>query len=167
MLVHIATNGATSSLTEVDEDSIQPNAVDLRIDRVWSMHGTFLLDEDRKIHRSKTELVPDLEDYFTLSEGPYEISFKGLVSMGPDEAGYVITRSTLNRNGCFITSGLYDSGYGANGHGSMASCLHVSGGTARIKKGSRVGQFILWKAQSTGSYNGDYGKANGMDSYLR
>lgn len=166
MLVHIASNGATSSFTDIDEDSIQPNAIDLRLDRVWSMHGTFKIDEEEKIHRSKKELTPDLEGYFTLETGSYEISFKGIVTMGPDEAGKVITRSTLNRNGVFITSGLYDSGYGTNNQvGSMAACLHINGGLARIKKGTRVGQFIVAKSQSVSSYDGDYGKE--MDSYLR
>lgn len=163
MLVHIATKGATSSLTELDEDSVQPNAVDLRLDRVWIMHGTFKIDEDNKVHRYKNEIEPDVEGYFTLNPGEYEISFKGLVNMGPDEAGYVITRSTLNRNGLFITSGLYDSGY----DGSMAACLHVAGGLARIKKDTRVGQFILWKSQAVSSYDGDYGVGKQMDAYLR
>lgn len=163
MLVHIATNLSTSNLTEIDEDSIQPNAIDLRIDRVWQMTGVFIIDEDRKSHRNKIEVLPNEDGYFVLPQGAYEISFQGIVSMGADEAGYVITRSTLNRNGVFITSGLYDSGYS----GSMAACLHVGGDQAIIKKGTRVGQFITIKAQSTHAYDGDYGLGKEMDKHLR
>lgn len=169
MLVHIATHGATSEISEIDEDSIQPNAIDLRLDKVFRMGGSFRIDEKEKVHRKKTEILPITysefggERYFFLNDGPYEITFKGIVTMGPDEAGYVITRSTLNRNGLFITSGLYDSGY----EGSMAACLHVHGGPALIAPDTRIGQFILWKSQAVGSYDGDYGIGKQMDAHLR
>lgn len=164
MLVHIATNRATSSLSEIDEDSIQPNAIDLRLDRVFRMEDIFKLDEEGKVHRKKTELLLSSDnEWHKLTPGTYEITFKGIISMGPDEAGYVITRSTLNRNGVFITSGLYDSGY----EGSMAACLHVHGGEFWVKPGTRLGQFILWKSQAVSSYDGDYGVGKQMDAYLR
>jgi len=78
---------------------------------------------------------------------------ENIVTIGPDEAGWVITRSTLNRNGVFITSGLYDSGYS----GVMAGAMHVRGGPVRIKKGTRVAQFLLFKAEALTLYNGSYG----------
>lgn len=163
MLVHIATNGAQSSLTELDDDCIQPNAVDLRLDKIWKMYGVFTIDEEQKVHRSKIEVKLDSDGYYTLTPGAYEVSMRGIVSMGQAEAGYVITRSTLNRNGVFITSGLYDSGY----EGSMAACIHVGGGDMRVKPGTRIGQFILWNAQSVSQYDGDYGIGKEMDSHLR
>ncbi len=94
----------------------------------------------------------DDEGYWYLVPGAYEIVMENIIQVGDDEAGWVITRSTLNRNGLFITSGLYDSGY----HGVMAGALHVTA-PARIKKGSRVGQFLLFKSQSLKKYDGDYG----------
>jgi deoxycytidine triphosphate deaminase len=85
--------------------------------------------------------------------GTYEIVMQNIITVGEGEAGWVITRSTLNRNGVFITSGLYDSGY----HGVMAGALHVTGGPMRIKSGTRVGQFLLFKSQTLKMYDGDYG----------
>ena len=81
------------------------------------------------------------------------------IHVGPDEAGYVITRSTLNRNGCYLTSGLYDTGY----NGVMASVLHVTCGLMRIKPGTRVGQYLNFKAEALHKYNGDYGKGKEHD----
>ena len=78
---------------------------------------------------------------------------ENIISVGAGEAGWVITRSTLNRNGCFITSGLYDSGY----HGVMAGAMHVTSGPLMIKKGTRVGQFLLFKSETVKMYDGDYG----------
>jgi len=106
-----------------------------------------------KSHRGSEEIATDSEGYWRLEPGTYEIVMENIIEVGQDEAGWVITRSTLNRNGVFITSGLYDSGY----HGVMAGAMHVTTGPAVIKRGTRVGQFLLFKSQSLSMYNGDYG----------
>lgn len=155
MMIHIASDDNASKLTSIQPGDIQPNAVDLRLDRVYAIKSdTFTISEEGKRHRGSYELEPDSEGYWTLWSGnSYEIVMENIVTIGPDEAGWVITRSTLNRNGVYITSGLYDSGY----HGVMAGALHVTSGIARIKKGTRVGQFLLFKSQSLKAYDGDYG----------
>lgn len=154
MMLHIHSDETGSSLTEVQDVDVQPNAVDLRIDKVFSIHNnTFAIDEEKKQHRGSVELFPTEEGYWTLSPGTYEIVMQNIITVGEGEAGWVITRSTLNRNGVFITSGLYDSGY----HGVMAGALHVTCGPMRIKRGTRVGQFLLFKSQTLKMYDGDYG----------
>lgn len=151
-MIHIGSNRSNSSLTHIGPNSVQPNAIDLELDRVWFMNGRFSLTEDDKVHRIPSEIF-DYDGYFYLDNGAYQVTFKGLINIGEDEAGFVITRSTLIRNGLFLATGLYDSGYS----GTMASCLHVNGGGASIKKGTRIGQFLLWKAESLHNYNGSYG----------
>lgn len=162
MLVHIASDKSNSSLSAIEESQIQPNAVDLKLDRVWGVGTTdnhFEISETEKHHRSKIELQPDVKGFFRLDPGKtYEVQFEGTVKIGADEAGYVITRSTLNRNGLFFTSGLYDSGY----EGAMAGALHNLGGYSFIKKGTRVAQFLLWKAEALHSYDGSYGIKDGV-----
>ena len=154
MMLHIHSDETGSSLTEVQDVDVQPNAVDLRVDKIFKMHDqVFLIDEERKIHRGTLEVFPDEEEYWRLMPGTYEIVMQNIITVGEGEAGWVITRSTLNRNGVFITSGLYDSGY----HGVMAGALHVTGGPMRIKRGTRVGQFLLFKSQTLKMYDGDYG----------
>lgn len=156
MLVHIASDQTQSSLSEFQPGDVQPNAVDLRVNKIWRLDTTtrFTISEQDKTHRQKWELIPDSEDNFWLTGGTsYEIAFSGIVEIGPDEAGFVISRSTLNRNGLFITSGLYDSGY----KGAMAAALHTIGGPATIQKGTRIAQFLLWKAEALHKYNGSYG----------
>ena len=129
--------------------------MDLKVDKIFVINDdkTFVIDEEKKEHRGSVEIEPGADGYWELSQGTYEIIMEGTVKIAEDEAGWVITRSTLNRNGLFITSGLYDSGY----EGVMAGALHVNVGPARIKKGTRVGQFLLFKAQSVSLYDGDYG----------
>lgn len=151
---HIASVLSTSTLTGVQEGDVQPNAVDLRLGKVFQINNeVFEVSNDHKKHRGSKELLPDAEGYFTLYPGSYEVVMENIIHVGPNEAGWVITRSTLNRNGCFITSGLYDSGY----HGVMAGVLHVTSGTARIKQGTRIGQYLSFDAEALHSYNGSYG----------
>jgi len=159
MMIHIQSD-SQSTLTNVQDEDVQPNAVDLRLGKVFALTSNiFEINNENKKHRGSSELTPDRDGYYTLDNGTYEIVMENIIEVGADEAGWVITRSTLNRNGLFITSGLYDSGY----HGVMAGALHVTGGTARIKQGTRVGQFLLFKAESLKKYDGDYGLGKAHD----
>ena len=160
MLLNIASNKSESSLSVVDAVSVQPNAVDLRLARVFKFRDSvkgfinvFEIDEDDKTHAQKEEILPNDDGYWYLYPSTYEIQFEGLVSMGEKEAGWVITRSTLNRNGVFITTGLYDSGY----NGAAAAALHVMSVPMKIKKGTRVAQFVLAESEAVKSYDGSYG----------
>ena len=112
-MIHLASASATSNLSQFDSKQVQPNAIDLKVDKIFEINqqSNFLINEDEKMHRGSLEMHPDENDDWHLDVGTYEIIMEGEITIGPDEAGWVITRSTLNRNGLFITSGLYDSGY--------------------------------------------------------
>lgn len=141
-------------LTNVQEGDSQPNAVDLRVQEIFKLNDTeFRLIGDEKVHRGSEKINVDEFGNWNLQPGVYEIIMENIVTIPEGYAGWVITRSTLNRNGLFITSGLYDSGY----HGVMAGLLHVKHGPAVIQRGSRVGQFIMFEAETLSMYDGDYG----------
>lgn len=153
-MLHLGNDTNMSSLDKYDKEQLQPNAIDLRVKEITKITDTvFKISEDEKVHRKTETINLNEEGYWVLETGSYEIIFEGKIKIGLGEAGFVITRSTLNRNGLFLTSGLYDSGYA----GVMAGALHVNGGTALIKPGSRLGQFLLFKAQALHSYSGSYG----------
>jgi deoxycytidine triphosphate deaminase len=152
-MLHIASYNSSSSLSHVQTEDVQPNACDLRLKQVFTiLSQPFYINNVDKQHRGRYELMPT-NNQWILHPGVYEIIMEGTVRVGPDEAGWVITRSSLNRNGVFITSGLYDSGY----FGPMAGCLHVNGGDLVIEVGTRIGQFLLFKAEALHNYQGSYG----------
>jgi dUTP pyrophosphatase len=160
-MLHICSIKSESSLSPYTPDQVQPNAIDLRIDKVFEMNSReFMISEEGKSHRGSSQITPDNDGWFNLKPGTYEIIMEGEITIGPNEAGFVITRSTLNRNGIFITSGLYDSGYS----GVMAGALHVNVGNAAIKQGTRVGQFLLFEAESLNQYAGSYGSGSTHDA---
>lgn len=156
-MLHIMSDESSSTLTNVQEGDVQPNAVDLRVAKIFQIDSSneFSISNEQKKHRGSIEVQPEYGDgeWWYLQPGTYEIIMENIITVGADEAGWVITRSTLNRNGVFITSGLYDSGY----NGVMAGAMHVTTGPMWLKRGTRVGQFLLFKSQALTTYSGDYG----------
>lgn len=157
-MIHLHSNNSNSWLSEWTPDQVQPNALDLRLGKVFAIkyEKVFEISEEGKTHRGSVEIEPTSDGWYELGPGSYEVIMEGEISIGEDEAGWVITRSTLNRNGIYLTSGLYDSGY----KGVMAGVIHITGNAltkTRIKQGTRIGQFLLFKAEAVSSYDGDYG----------
>jgi dUTP pyrophosphatase len=154
MLVHPQNaNTKIIGLSEADREiCFQPNAIDIIVDKMW-IYSTnyFELSEDKKIHRSKIEMIT--RDSWDLTHGSYEFTASIEVHMGSDEVGWLIPRSTLNRNGVMISSGLYDSGY----TGVIGGVIHIPRDTIfQLYKGTRIAQFLITKAESTHMYNGSY-----------
>ena len=151
---NVASNLTKSSLTNIREGDPQPNAVDLRVAKILKISdNVFTIDEDQKSHRGATEYEPWEDGYYYLYPGSYEVVMENIVDVAEGEAGMVITRSTLNRNGVHITTGLYDSGY----NGVMAAVMHVTCGLMRIKPGTRIGQYLCFDAETLSMYDGSYG----------
>jgi len=156
-MLHIASENSTSFVHALDEKCLSPNAVDLRLTKVFKiLDNTFVLDEESKSHRGTRAIETEVDGYWHLWPGAYEIVL-GNITIGPDEAGFVLPRSTLNRNGVYITTGLYDSGY----NGAMGACLHVTTSLFKVKPGTRVAQFLLFKAEALHQYDGSYGFKDG------
>ena len=159
-MINIGGPTALSRLSSIKKGDIQPNAVDLRLGKVFCINiDTFILDEETKVHRGSKPMEVDINGYYHLIKGSYEVIMENEIHVGSNEAGFVITRSTLNRNGVFITSGLYDSGY----KGVMAGVMHVNCGLFRVKRGTRVGQYLNWKSEALSSYDGSYGSGKEHD----
>ena len=158
---HIASDKSKSNLSAVQPQDIQPNAVDLRLGKVFAIKSAvFMIDENQKVHRGSSPIEPQADGYYHLQPGCYEVIMENEIEVAEGEAGWVITRSTLNRNGVFLTSGLYDSGY----HGVMAGVMHVNGGVMKIKPGTRIGQYLNFKSETIRMYDGDYGKGKDHDT---
>ena len=159
---HIASDNSKSFLSNVNLDTdVQPNAVDLRVGKIFAINTnkTFTIDEEQKVHRGSKNIDLDSEGYWVLNPGAYEVIMENEIEVASGEAGWVITRSTLNRNGVYLTTGLYDSGY----QGVMAAVMHVTCGPMRIKPGTRIGQYLNFKSETLHLYDGDYGKGTAHD----
>lgn len=138
---------------------IQPNALDFTLDNVYTIdpRAHFFISEEKKQMRGGKELVAEFdaqrqETYWRLDTGVYDGMSNFYVTVPEGVAAYMIIRSTFNRNGIFITSGLYDSGF----KGHIGFAVHNRSGVAFISPGTRIGQLIFVQSENTGIYAGGY-----------
>lgn len=155
---HILGDNTASKLTDINitKDMIQPNAIDLRVKNISKIvNGVVKLHGDVKQHLKRVD-VASVDGMYILEGGcKYDVVFDGNIEIAHKEAGFVIVRSTLNRNGIVVTSGLYDSGY----NNIIGGMLHIPEGvTLHIGENERLAQFLLFDAESIGLYNGYYNK---------
>lgn len=144
-------------LKGVSEENIQPNAIDIPINKIYKLinHNAFFLWKDRKAHRNRLELQTTTS--WELGAGVYDFFSDAYVEMPEGVCGWLITRSTLNRNGILVHSGLYDSGY----KGHINGTLYVFCDTNYIEPGACVAQFIMFSGDSVGKYAGGYNTIEG------
>jgi len=159
IMKHVISDNSKSTITNTSHINIQPNAIDLCINEVFTLSGQFTLSEQSKTHRKYQKLSTDEDNYWDLLPGDYDFLTSHYINIADGEAGWLIARSTLNRNGVFITSGLYDAGF----NGLIGGTLHVGCGPFRVQRGTRIGQFLLFEAETIHLYDGSYGidKENG------
>src|SRR5699024_3153660 len=112
---HLLGKSTRSTITQINEDSVQPNAIDITTDRLFEVLPTTFwlgMNSNETKHREVNEVEIQEDGYFKLEKDKtYQFLSDSVVEVGDSEAGYLITRSSLNRNGLVVTSGLYDSGF--------------------------------------------------------
>lgn len=140
-------------------NSIQPNALDFTLDKAFYFNALdeFYLSNTYKKMRSTAQIVPTLnadgvESLLIPANSTVDCLSSMYLNIPTQVAALLVVRSTLNRNGIFLTSGLYDSKY--TGH--IGFSLHNNGPTAYITPGTRVGQILFIKSDSVGEYSGGY-----------
>lgn len=167
---------------EMKQKCLQPNAVDITADHVHVFTQNTLrsyengdvsiedlnrmtLSESTKIMRKQEPLQPIASpetNYvpFWHIEGNscVDVMTNFHVTVPAGAVAMLIARSTLARNGLFISSGLYDSGFD-NYVGFM---LHNRGPRAFIAPGTRIGQLYFVAAEVSGMmYQGQYNANKG------
>ncbi len=145
---------------------ISPNAIDFPLSTVYTIasDNAFIVAEEGKMMRGGVVHSPVVDrqtekEYWNLAANSVYDCLSDMYVRIPDGvACQLIIRSTLSRNGLFITSGLYDQGY----QGSIGFALHNRCGLAKIGVDTRVGQIIFTEAQTSGKlYEGGYNHAAG------
>lgn len=129
---------------------IQQNGIDLTIESIEEVQGGLLGKNERKIN--DYERVPMTKDeWWDLVPGVYSIMFQQKVEVPDNMCAQIVQRSTLNRMGGFILSGVYDSGF----KNQIGAILRVSS-FIKLQKGSRVAQIVFQEADPASLYNGVY-----------
>ena len=161
-------NGWVSGIVNPDKQ-IQPNAIDFTLDKMFTVNSgnTFEISEESKMMRGGYEFL-SIEDRLTgkqvwnidgdsVYDGLSDVFVnlpEGVVCLP------VMGRSTFTRNGIFITSGLYDSGF----EGHVGFVIHNRSGVAKIGVGTRIGQIAFVESAKAGLYAGGYNHSEGTEA---
>lgn len=142
------------------EKHVQQNGVDISCDKVFEMITSQapIISEDKVFSRkAKTQELQPIEidgrQCFVLEEGKsYTFDSDWGVNISKDMCGWIVGRSSLNRQGVLIRSSWYDSGFQCENAGATIYCFR----DIIIEKGARVAQIVLGSADAAGMYNGQY-----------
>lgn len=164
MLKNINQTAATT-VTNIDEKMEQMNAIDVRADSIFEIKGCGVIGEQyRKLpDHVRIEWTPYSEQgpmygepCITLEKGKaYAVETNHYVTIAKDECGLLIGRSTLNRSGVQLWSCLFDSGF----HGYIGGVFYPHNDIV-LFKGTRIGQFLVFSAETRKMYDGIYNQTN-------
>ncbi len=143
---------ANKAVKPVSKENLQPNGIDLNIDRLFIVKDNGRLLKDRTILPDREEIKPPKAGWFHLKPNTtYDVIFKQWVKVPKNTVANIYTRSSLNRMGGFIHSGLYDSGFD-----NIIGAILRTTSKIVIEKGARIAQIVFTKAEQSHKYNGQY-----------
>jgi len=148
----------------ITDEMIQPNGIDFTLNKLYQLDpypSPFMLSLTSKQHTAWHDYNPDnavtigdvTEARWHIKKNEhYDFQSDLRVTLPRDVTALLIIRSTLARNGMFITSGLYDSGF----DGQIGGQLRSGNVPGFISVGARIGQIVFMESQSSKSYSGSY-----------
>lgn len=149
---------------EQKEKCVQPNALDVTADRLFKPNDAqFILSEKQKQMKGSEEITPNVklhdELFWSIPPNSFvDVMSDFFIDVPPGVAAYFIVRSSLNRNGLYVTSGLYDQGF----KNYCGFILHNRGNEALLAPHTRIAQLCFVHSEDSGKmYNGVYNQQTG------
>lgn len=145
-----------SKFTNVDETQFQQHCIETTCDKLFQIHGPITIGEGFKQFPKFDEMETQRDEkgeYWMLRPNmAYNFESNVSVEVAVDECFFLIQRSSFNRVGIRITSGLYDSGY----KGGVNGVIYTSQNPLKLYKGTRIAQILLHSAETFKLYDGQY-----------
>lgn len=149
--------GWVKGIKDADKQ-VQPNAIDFTLDKLFVLStDTARLSETAKTMRDPAPVLPTPTGWAIEYQRVYDGMSDMFVKLPDGIAAILYTRSTLTRNGVFLASGLYDSGF----KGHIGFTIYPIGGRIIIEPGTRVGQIAFVSAASAKMYAGGWNHEEG------
>ncbi len=158
---NIKADGKNTTLDFLKKSQV---GVDLSVNKIYSFSNAGMVVKEKSYIPDYKEIKPisivNDKIGWNLLPGTYICEFNEGVSLGSDDTGIIITRSSLNRSGVTIVSGVFDPGYNT----IMGEDINPMG--ARIivnnpygfylEKDARVAQLIVLENEDAELYNGQF-----------
>ena len=135
---------------------IQPSGIDFSVKNIYEWKDRGVLDfsnKERKLPEIKE--VKKVKGIYYLSMGAYMVEFNEVVKIPNNIVGLMLSRSSLNRSGAFVTGALIDPGF----EGNISVCLHIINPYGlNLKETARIAQWIFFKLDKNvkKGYSGQY-----------
>jgi deoxycytidine triphosphate deaminase len=134
----------------VGEGCIQQSGIDVRLLKIEE-----ILDGGQlgiKTKRALSQKMMPLDGWFYLERGrPCIFECGEYVSIPKTCCALLIVRSSLNRIGAFVTTGLYDNGF----HGYVGGVLRPDC-TIKLEIGTPIAQLVFFESRGRNLYLGQY-----------
>lgn len=142
---------------EQKEKCIQPNAIDFTVDRLFQIIASpdAFISEETRLWHDQCEM--EGSTFCLQHNGLYDGMSDFYVTVPEQVACMLVNRSSLNRLGIHLNSGIYDSGF----KGQMGFSLHNRVGNVALARHTRVGQIIFIESDSVGQYAGGFNTEQG------
>jgi deoxycytidine triphosphate deaminase len=132
---------------------IQPNAVDFTLDVVHQLAQNIASISEFEKHMRDSQMMLAEGGWWDLKgQSVYDGMSNMYVEVPDGHAAILYTRSTFARNGVFVMSGLYDSGF----KGNIGFTIYTVGGPIHIEQGTRIGQIAFVTSENAGIYAGGW-----------
>lgn len=139
-----------AQIDPVDDEQVQPNGVDLRLDAVFEQVGLGRVRRDGTTIGDRRTLDAD-DGTYRLDPGGYVVRYAETVRIPDGHVGFIYPRSSLMRNSCMLNTAVWDAGYEGKGEGLLQVHHPVV-----LDRGARVAQIVLATADHEGEYDGSY-----------
>lgn len=142
----------------MENNQLQPNGIDLRIRKAIKLpiHKPLKLFKDKTIpvdwYVPEGSYHGEGETVIFDRGMPYLVETFEYVKIPRGVVAYIYGRSTLNRNGVFARSSLYDSGFEDYAGFSVFPFVPVE-----IEIGVRLAQIVFFEGKESRTYKGQYG----------
>ena len=139
------------------QTQLQPNGIDLRIERVQRLTSPGLLGAAPNLREpaAREDVHPDVDGWWDLHAGSYVIGYLEKVNLPAELMAFARPRSSLLRSGVAIHTAVWDAGYSGRGEG-LLSVMNPKG--YRLQRGAAVLQLVFLRlgAPTSEGYRGRY-----------
>ena len=143
--------------------------VDLSLRKICKLNTPGYVLKSKTIASEQEELpkilfqLPESQESVTgwhIPKGTYIIHLNEGCNFGPNDTGYIILRSSLNRSGATIVSAVWDPGYcSQDGDVINTMSIRINVDTdlgIYIEENARVAQLLVFESEDTEQYNGQW-----------
>lgn len=128
--------------SDLPEEAVQPNGVDLSIGTLFELNGISRITNDEYEKATREEVEPEEGLYVVYPDSGYVVVYGEKITIPENHIGLVLPRSRIMRCGGNVQTAVWDAGYSGVGEGGLAF-----NETAALAEDLRLAQMVFIKTE--------------------